>query len=42
EKDSVTGKDIAGLKSELEKQQIKFDYHQYPGLNHEMDCCGQI
>ena len=37
EKDSVTGKDIAGLKSELEKQQIKFDYHQYPGLNHEMD-----
>lgn len=37
EKDSVTGKDIAGLKSELEKQQIKFDYHSYPGLNHEMD-----
>lgn len=37
EKDAVTGKDIAGLKSELEKQQIKFDYHQYPGLNHEMD-----
>ncbi|SQC57641.1 putative xylanase [Klebsiella pneumoniae] len=37
EKDSVTGKDIAGLKSELEKQQIKFDYYQYPGLNHEMD-----
>ncbi|HDS5473604.1 TPA: esterase family protein [Klebsiella aerogenes] len=37
EKDSVTGKDIAGLKSELEKQKIKFDYHSYPGLNHEMD-----
>ncbi|KJO58196.1 glycoside hydrolase [Klebsiella aerogenes] len=37
EKDSVTGKDIAGLKSELEKQKIKFDYHSYPDLNHEMD-----
>ncbi|WP_227136484.1 alpha/beta hydrolase-fold protein [Kosakonia radicincitans] len=37
EKDSVTGKDIAGLKSELEKQGIKFDYKVYPGLNHEMD-----
>lgn len=37
EKDSVTGKDIAGLKSELEKQGIKFDYKAYPGLNHEMD-----
>ena len=33
----VGGKDIAGLKSELEKQKIKFDYHSYPGLNHEMD-----
>ncbi|MEB6381151.1 alpha/beta hydrolase-fold protein [Leclercia adecarboxylata] len=37
EKDVVTGKDIAGLKQELEQRQIKFDYHQYPGLNHEMD-----
>ena len=37
EKDAVTGKDIAGLKSELEKQKITFDYHSYPGLNHEMD-----
>ncbi len=37
EKDAVTGKDIAGLKQELEKRQIKFDYHEYPGLNHEMD-----
>jgi len=37
EKDVVTGKDIAGLKQELEKRQIKFDYHEYPGLNHEMD-----
>ena len=37
ENDSVTGKDIAGLKSELEKQGIRFDYKEYPGLNHEMD-----
>jgi enterochelin esterase family protein len=27
----------AGLVQELEKQNIKFDYHAYPGLNHEMD-----
>ncbi|WP_442913066.1 alpha/beta hydrolase-fold protein [Leclercia sp.] len=37
EKDGVTGKDIAGLKQELEKRQIIFEYHEYPGLNHEMD-----
>ena len=37
EKDSVTGKDIAGLKTDLEKQGVKFDYKMYPGLNHEMD-----
>jgi len=37
EKDAVTGKDIAGLKAELEKQNIKFDYPEFPGLNHEMD-----
>lgn len=37
ENDVVTGKDILGLKQELEKQQIRFDYHEYPGLNHEMD-----
>ncbi|WP_368301980.1 alpha/beta hydrolase-fold protein [Kluyvera sichuanensis] len=37
DKDKVTGKDIAGLKAELETQKINFDYHEYPGLNHEMD-----
>ncbi|MGL4430708.1 MAG: alpha/beta hydrolase-fold protein [Silvania sp.] len=37
EKDVVTGKDILGLKQELEKRQIRFDYQEYPGLNHEMD-----
>lgn len=37
DKDVVTGKDIAGLVSELKKQRIAFDYHAYPGLNHEMD-----
>ncbi len=36
-KDDVTGKDIAGLKAELEKRNIRFEYHEYPGLNHEMD-----
>lgn len=33
----LTGKDIAGLKTELEQKKIKFDYQEYPGLNHEMD-----
>jgi enterochelin esterase family protein len=37
EKDSVTGKDIAGLKTELESKGVHFDYKMYPGLNHEMD-----
>lgn len=37
DKDSVTGKDIAGLKSKLEKQGVKFSYKSYPGLGHEMD-----
>ena len=37
DKDVVTGKDIAGLKTELEQKKIKFDYQEYPGLNHEMD-----
>ncbi len=34
DKDVVTGKDIAGLKTELEQKKIKFDYQEYPGLNH--------
>ncbi|EFO2912297.1 hypothetical protein DQ133_13960 [Escherichia coli] len=37
DKDVVTGKDIAGLKTELEQKKINFDYQEYPGLNHEMD-----
>ncbi|HAU3224138.1 TPA: esterase family protein [Salmonella enterica subsp. houtenae] len=37
DKDIVTGKDIAGLVNELEKKKINFEYHAYPGLNHEMD-----
>ncbi|MCE9991825.1 esterase family protein [Enterobacter asburiae] len=37
DRDMVTGKDIAGLKAELEKRDIRFEYHEYPGLNHEMD-----
>ncbi|SLM63607.1 Endo-1,4-beta-xylanase precursor [Dickeya aquatica] len=37
EKDTVTGKDIAGLKAQLEQQGVHFDYKLYPGLGHEMD-----
>jgi enterochelin esterase family protein len=37
EKDAVTGKDIAGLKQELEAKGITFEYKHYPGLGHEMD-----
>ncbi len=37
DRDVVTGKDIAGLKAELEQRNIRFDYHEYSGLNHEMD-----
>ncbi|WP_241720224.1 alpha/beta hydrolase, partial [Cronobacter sakazakii] len=36
DKDSVTGRDIAGLKTELERDGVKFDYHVYPRLGHEM------
>ncbi|MDO1920602.1 esterase family protein, partial [Escherichia coli] len=36
DKDVVTGKDIAGLKTELEQKKIKLDYQEYPGVNHEM------
>ncbi|MEA9391869.1 alpha/beta hydrolase-fold protein [Acerihabitans sp. TG2] len=37
EKDNITGQDIAGLKHTLEQRGIKFDYHLYPQLGHEMD-----
>lgn len=37
ETDGITGGDIAGLKSELEKRKIRFDYTMYPKLGHEMD-----
>ncbi|MGV1867907.1 MULTISPECIES: esterase [unclassified Rhizobium] len=36
-KDQVTGKDIAGLKATLDKNKIAYEYHEYPGLQHEMD-----
>ncbi|HBF32172.1 alpha/beta hydrolase-fold protein [Rhizobium sp.] len=36
-KDQVTGKDIAGLKAILDEKKIKHEYHEYPGLQHEMD-----
>ena len=37
ETDQVTGADIAGLKKTLEQKGIRFTYHPYPGLGHEMD-----
>lgn len=37
ETDGITGKDIAGLKAQLEQQGVRFDYQMYPGLGHEMD-----
>lgn len=37
EKDGVTGKDVAGLKSEFEQRGVRFTYKNYPGLGHEMD-----
>ncbi|MFD1803566.1 esterase [Mixta tenebrionis] len=36
EQDSVTGADIAGLKRQLEQQNIRFDYDFYPQRGHEM------
>ena len=35
--DTVTGKDIAGLKAILDEKKIAYEYHEYPGLGHEMD-----
>lgn len=37
ENDTITGKDIAGLKQTLEEKGVKFDYHAWPTLGHEMD-----
>jgi len=37
EKNNQTLQFSAGLKSELEEKKIKFDYHEYPNLGHEMD-----
>jgi enterochelin esterase-like enzyme len=36
-KDTITGKDTAGLKVILDKNKIAHDYHEYPDLRHEMD-----
>lgn len=35
--DSITGKDIAGLKQTLEQNGVKFDYQAVPNRGHEMD-----
>ncbi len=36
-KDQVVGKDVAGLKATLDEKKIKYEYHEYPDLQHEMD-----
>jgi enterochelin esterase-like enzyme len=36
-KDTITGKDTAGLKAILDEKKIAHDYHEYPNLRHEMD-----
>ncbi|SES22454.1 esterase [Rhizobium sp. NFR03] len=36
-KDTVTGKDIAGLKAKLDEKKIAHEYHEYKDLQHEMD-----
>lgn len=35
--DDVTGKDINGLKQQLDEKQIRVTFHNYPKLGHEMD-----
>lgn len=35
--DYITGQDIAGLREMLDRQGIRYDYTEYPGLIHEMD-----
>jgi enterochelin esterase family protein len=35
-RDGVTGEDIAGLKAVLDERKIAHEYHEYPGLEHEM------
>ncbi len=34
--DTVTGKDIAGLRKGLDAAGIRYEYKEYPGLYHEM------
>jgi enterochelin esterase-like enzyme len=34
--DSITGKDVTGLKALLDEKKVGYDYHEYPGLGHEM------
>jgi enterochelin esterase family protein len=35
--DTVTAKDVAGLRAILDEKKIAYRYHEYPGLGHEMD-----
>jgi enterochelin esterase family protein len=37
EQDIVTGRDMTGLRAQLDKNKINYDWHSYPDLGHEMD-----
>ncbi|WP_128600713.1 alpha/beta hydrolase-fold protein [Pantoea wallisii] len=37
EEDIITGRDMTGLKADLEQLKIDHDWHSYPALGHEMD-----
>ena len=37
EQDIITGRDMTGLKAQLDQRGIVTEWHSYPGLGHEMD-----
>jgi len=37
EEDIITGRDMTGLKAQLDQRGIRSDWHSYPKLGHEMD-----
>lgn len=37
EEDIITGRDMTGLKAQLDQRGIHSDWHTYPALGHEMD-----
>lgn len=37
EEDAITGRDMTGLRTQLDNNKIDYDWHAYPALGHEMD-----